>query len=400
MKGWGKIAVAGLAAFLMMALVCVPALAWETRGTDEDDQGWQKLAAGETINDDLLMAGNDIQVDGTVKGDLLVFGRNVTINGSVEGDTVVFANSIALNGKTAGDFRGAAQLVQIAGPVGGNLTVACEQMILDKNAHIVRNATLAGSTLKVEGPVDGRLEGVFGSAVLNSRIGRDVSLNVDRLELGPAAGINGQLDYTSRNELERDASAVIGGKITRHEPPVTEAQTPAAETSSDSGFFSFFGVIMGIVSSFVIWAIWTAVHPRSFAAVQEELADKPLPALGWGMLAIIAAPVACLLVLLTIIGIPVSFTAFLMYLVVFMLADTVAGCYIGRKISENSRSEVLKKPWVEALLGITLLQIICTVPILGFWVGLAASALCFGAVLLALAAGRKPLIEVQAETEV
>lgn len=44
------------------------------------------VAKSEVIQDDLYVAGNDVQIDGTVNGDLLVAARTVTINGDVRGN--------------------------------------------------------------------------------------------------------------------------------------------------------------------------------------------------------------------------------------------------------------------------------------------------------------------------
>ncbi len=395
-----KMLIPVIMAALMLLVFCTPAMAWQVMGADEGDSGWQKLGTEVVVDDDLLIFGNEIQVDGKVNGDLLIFGQNVTINGVVSGDTIVFANAVTLNGTTAGDFRGAMQDVRIAGTVGGNMTVATNSVSVEKTGRIAKNATLAGSKLVVNGPVDGRLDGGFSSAVINSGIGKGALLKLNRLELGPLASINGPLDYTSSNELTKDAAAVVNGKITRTEPPVKDTATTPASAQSGSGFFTFFGAIAGIVASFIIWLIWTAIHRRSFESMQEQLADRPLPSLGWGMLAIIATPVACLLVLVTIIGIPISVMAFMIYILVFMISSTVTGCYIGARINDYVKKESLRRPWVEALLGITILQIACTIPLLGFWISLAASALCFGALILALAAGRKPLVEMYYEKEI
>ena len=51
------------------------------------------VAAGETINNDLIVTGSSVRIDGTVKGDVIAFAQDLTVNGHVTGDVIVFAQT-------------------------------------------------------------------------------------------------------------------------------------------------------------------------------------------------------------------------------------------------------------------------------------------------------------------
>src|SRR5687767_15870586 len=84
---------ATLLAMLTLSIAS-PALAFDGRGGDT-----VTIASGETINDDLYVAGETIVVDGTIKGDLVAFGQTITINGIVEGDLIAAGREWALTAR-------------------------------------------------------------------------------------------------------------------------------------------------------------------------------------------------------------------------------------------------------------------------------------------------------------
>ena len=63
------------------------------------------VAAGETINNDLIVFGRGVRIDGTVKGDVIAFTQDLTVNGHVTGDLIVFGQSARVDGQVDGNVR-------------------------------------------------------------------------------------------------------------------------------------------------------------------------------------------------------------------------------------------------------------------------------------------------------
>ena len=63
------------------------------------------VATGETINNDLIVFGNAVRIDGTVKGDVIAFTQDLTVNGHVTGDLILFAGNARVDGQVAGNVR-------------------------------------------------------------------------------------------------------------------------------------------------------------------------------------------------------------------------------------------------------------------------------------------------------
>lgn len=102
----------GLVAFgiiLLVATLGLPLLgtAMTVRGDDN-----VTIAAGETIDDDLIVATNRFVLDGDAALDVIVFARDVDLNGSVGGSVNAAAGTVTIRG----DVDGSARVVEAACP--------------------------------------------------------------------------------------------------------------------------------------------------------------------------------------------------------------------------------------------------------------------------------------------
>ena len=85
------------------------------------------IAAGEVIDDDLIVSAETVIIDGTVTGDLIATGTNVTLNGLVQGSALL-----------------AGQTLRVAGQVDGSLYAGGYAVTLDEGAVVGRNAYFGG----------------------------------------------------------------------------------------------------------------------------------------------------------------------------------------------------------------------------------------------------------------
>jgi hypothetical protein len=141
--------------------------------------------------------------------------------------------------------------------------------------------------------------------------------------------------------------------------------------------------------------LFPAVTKGSAAMIGE----KPTSSLGTGALIVFVAPIAALILLATVIGIPVSFLSMLLYIVLIYLSRVFAGYFLAELAFNKFGVEL--HPVLKALIGVLVLALIFKIPYIGWLIHLAAVIFGSGAFIhymLHQKSDQQPVPEI-AETE-
>lgn len=332
----------------------------------------------------LFAAGNEVVINAEVDGDVFAAGQTVTINGSVNGDVLAAANIIRINGNVSGDARCASSDLDIRGQVGRSLTSAAANIRLLEGSRINQDALFFAGSATLSGALGRQALGHGGTVRLNGPVGGDVRLwSVSKdLSVGPAAEISGNLTYGSPREASIAPGAKIAGttRWDRQEPPKTEKPNKGISWLAQLAWFA---------AGILVWIVFTLLFPRLWARLGGIIIETPLPALGWGFLLLVAAPLAALLLLITVIGIPISLTMIMAYSVLLYAGKIIIGDAVGRLMARrfgwNGRvHEIL--PFMTAFAGLILLS---KIPVAGFLINLVVASMAIGAVFLAFLRWRR-----------
>ncbi|NLB17181.1 MAG: hypothetical protein GX825_00210 [Syntrophomonadaceae bacterium] len=80
-------------------------------------------------------------------------------------------------------------------------------------------------------------------------------------------------------------------------------------------------------------------------------------------------PIAAIILLFTVVGIPLSILALIAYGITLYLGKIMVGAWIGHLAAEKSgNQELLNRPNAMALVGILIVMLLGIVPFLGFWI--------------------------------
>ena len=110
------------------------------------------------------------------------------------------------------------------------------------------------------------------------------------------------------------------------------------------------------------------------------------PALGWGILIAVGLPVASVVVLLTLVGIPLGLLGLLSLALLYSLGYVVAALALGRALIREPTSR-----YVAFLAGFGILRLLGLIPVLGWLVTFLAAAYGLGALAMAgWRAARRP----------
>ncbi|MGE5404105.1 MAG: hypothetical protein ACM3PP_04115 [Candidatus Saccharibacteria bacterium] len=369
--------------FLLM--FSLPAMAWvDKTQKGPNANGDIVIGSNEVIDDDVFIAGKNIEISGTINGDVLIFAQKVDVKGKINGDLVVACENLSVSGVIYDDLRQASQITNIEGRVLGGITSACNQFNIVDKAQVLGNVTVACQNMYNKGTVYGSLTMAGESLDINGLVGKNVKSAGALLTLGENARIGGDLQYRSTQKMTADPHAKVAGKTDYIKVEVNHATPkPVKETVQDK-IISFF---VWLVAAMLVWAIWRYSYPDSIEKMHRSL-ELSLPAsLGWGIILLIIVPIASIIMFCTVVGIPISLITLGFYFLLLYVSKIVVGFRLGEIVLQSIGKYRVDQPAVTALIGIFLLMLLGVIPIIGPIVKLVVFCLGLGSMFIAIREG-------------
>lgn len=357
-----------------LIVLCPAALA----GAMETRSGAMVTVPEGKIHGPLFAAGNDIVVYADVDGDAFIAGQTITINGRINGDLIAAAETVRINGAVTGDVRCAAARVDIQGELGQSITAAAGDVRLREGARVNRDALIFAGNAVLSGPVDRQVLGSGGSVLLDGPVGGDVRLwAADELEIGPAANIAGNLTYGSSRQAVVAPGAKIAG-TTKWE----QIQPPAKPAPRDH--LNWLGLLGQFAAGVLVWGALVLLFPRIWNSLSQNVVESPWPALGWGLLMLLVIPPTAVLLMITVIGIPLSLTLIMTLVILLYAAKIIIGDTIGRMLARRFGWDKRAHNFLPFLAGFALLILLGKIPYIGFFINIVVICMAIGAVFLAV----------------
>jgi hypothetical protein len=348
------------------------------------------------LNGDRFVAGCPVSVTTPVKGDLIATGCDVQVTAEIDGDLVVLGGNLHLAAPVKQNLYAAGGEVSIDADVQRNMRVAGGRVEVGPNAKIGGNVTVGGGEVKIEGAIGGYLQVGGGNVRINGPVAGDVEVGAGDLELGPNARIEGKLRYASGDAFVRDADAKVRGGVEKIEhaddddehwnfawhpwQPGQQWQPWHGREHSGHGWTWYIGML-------AIAAILAAVAPHFYAQAAQTAHTRWPLSLVIGFLVLACVPVASLLAILTLIGIPLALLMIALYLVLLLVGYVSAGIVLGEVVLQRWRADLAAHPgWRvgAAVLAMAVLCLLGRVPLFGWMVTLAAVITGMGVVLMQL----------------
>jgi len=326
----------------------------------------------ETIDDDLYIFGDMVTIDGKVTGDAIIFSREATIDGTVGGSLLVFAETVEINGEVMGTARGGANAFYFQGLTERDLMVSANT--INASGTIGQDFFGAASRCDITGSVGRNMRVSMNQLAVDAPVGGEIRGTVNELSFGPEAEIKGKVTYTSEKEAAIDNQAVIAGEIERVDPPAERPVTTPLRTA--------WSTVRPVLSILVAALLMALIFPFLTSGTAQKIREKPGLSLGVGALVVFVAPLAALFLLITVVGIPISFLSMLLYLVLLYITRIFAGFFLARVAFERFNKQV--HPVWTALIGVFVLVLLTNIPYIGWLIHLAAALFAAGALILYL----------------
>jgi hypothetical protein len=235
--------------------------------------------------------------------------------------------------------------------------------------EVVDNVIVIGDNATVDGTITGTLVVVNGDATITGTVQEDITVVRGTLELTSTANVE---DITViRGTLVQESGAVVAGSITEGDFQVSFWDW--------SVFWAFLwaGFTLVILTAGVIFA---GIGGRQLKRSGDTIVNAPGAMLLGVAAAWIVLPLLMFPVLITIVGAPLALGYFLFVLpILWFLGYIVAGVQLGRFILRSRADD--PHPYLPALVGLVLLQLIGILPVFGGLIGFLAGVVGSGALL-------------------
>lgn len=306
-KTRGRIAL--LFTLIALALTVLPTTSFAGTDTAGNVLATEVDSNPSGVDGDLYWAGQSLNLDDTSIGrDIIAAGESLSIRDCTVGGAVRLAARTIDISKTAidGSVTVAGQHVVLNTGSAANCFYAMGETVALRGS--AKSAALAGSTVTIDGTVEG-----------------DVEVWADKLVLGKNARITGTVNAHVSEDPERAAGAEVGAlKIDR---------TENEDTSTLNDIVG--GIVAAALSTCFIALLLELVFPRATASAAGMLHQRPTPLWVSGLLGTIAVIPTILLLIISIAGLSLAGTLLCGVIGIALVSTAFTGCAIARMVGHN-----------------------------------------------------------------
>lgn len=316
-------------------------------------------------SEDIYLTGDEVTIDYMVDGNLFVFANTVNINSYIGGDAFIVANTINVNenGYIFSNLFAIGKDITISGRIYD--LYACSNNITI-NGYIYRDIRTITDNLNISGIIGRNV--YTKSNAINIQT---TSSEGEQSQVTSQGLINGNLNYTSSNELSIPEGTVTG------------SVNYTEEKSSNSASVQTYILSLGrfIVTVVLVWLICLWLAPKFLKNTSTIISKKFLPTLGYGILTPILAVIAFALLILLGITSTIATIGLAILFIGIALAPSIFAITINNLICNKLKIE--KNSVIFGILIITsaILWAICIIPVVGSFVSIAISMLGLGIII-------------------
>lgn len=327
------------------------------------------IGSNEVLNEDVYVFAGRVIVDGTINGDLIAAGENIEVNGMVNGDLIVAARSITVNGAVEDDIRAAGSELQFLSSIGGDLVTAGDQIRIEPSSMIGEDLVAGANTLIVGGDVEGNLDLSVSDVRITGTVQGNVNATVEGLlTLGPDATIEGELVYTSQNDVMMQSGAEVVGEVTKQAPMVSILGNEFQVSAFILILNNLVSQAKWFISTLLLGLILIWLFPVTTRELITTLLKSPWRSLGVGVLILSVAPILLLVTLILVLSIlgfaafPIAAVPAAFYLSLLLLAKPLVAMLIGGFVAKRIARREDYAPGNALVIGAAILAVVGLIP--------------------------------------
>jgi hypothetical protein len=344
---------------------------------------------------DLYISGGTVILNAPVYGDVIVAGGTVTINDSVMNDVLVAGGRVAINSYVGDDVRCAGGEVTVNSYIAGDLIGAGGKVFANKTTS-AGSMVLSGGEVTIDGASRSTIKVMGGTIRFNGVATTNADLR------GGTIYVNGHIGekavFAASSDIIVANSARIG-RSTRYWLPLNKTLKLPAEVSADPpvydsllsitysrwyflGASSLLGLLWYLGMAYVLIVLLLYLFPRTLHRAGDQVINRPVVSGLWGLAYFVAVPLAIVVLLVSIIGVPVAALLAIMYVAVLLMVTIISAVVVTHWVENFSqRSWGLWHKSGIALFNFILLKILTFTPFLGAFLMMMISLIAVGSIV-------------------
>lgn len=271
--------------------------------------------------DNYYAAGNRVEITTPMGADVIVAGRQIDIARPVAGDILAAGWRVVLSDRADDDVRIAAAEVNVDAPVAGDLTIAGGDVTIGSRASVGGRSWLTGGTVRLNGVFEREVRVAGATVQIAGEFRQPLAVTAETLEILPSARILGPLTYKGSTIARIAEGAIVNGPITYDKIPPREAERARAFPAVSGVLFALHLLLVGLLVVVFL--------PRVETSVVATLRTQP----GWSLLAgfalLVATPVAAVLLVISILGLPIGLAMAALYAIALFAGVVVTAFFVG-----------------------------------------------------------------------
>jgi len=427
---------------LMLVGVMVFGFTGQAGAVEFDEDGL--VGPEETIDDDLFIASDIVEIKGTVNGDVFATAGLVKIEGEVNGSVVALAQTILISGEINGSLYGGSSTITLesGASIARNLYYGGFNLNTEAGSTIDRDLLVGAYQALLSGSINRDVRAGVGALEVEGTIGGDVIAEVGSAEedqmpvyfggppgvdtivptglrVSEGADIGGELRYKSADNMNESIQITPGGGIEfRYDPP--EVQETDLRNAGRVGLASVIGkwivkriqvfFTLLLLGGLVIWQV-----PELLRKTAQNAEENVLPSAGYGLVSMVIVYLGAFLTAGLIIAaavffgavtlgglsktiLSVGFSSLGLVLAIFGLLvsylSKLVVCFLAGEflLSKTLPDAAQGLAW-PLVLGIFLYVLLRAIPVFGWMLGALITLIGLGAMWLVYRERQAPVLE-------